>query len=356
MTKLYDIMERWSKVMETGATPPVDLFPILKLIPQSWFGNWISRAEDVGRRMNVLYGTMRQRVVKRREAYGSKGSFIDTVLDQQAQLGYGDHQVDFIGGVMMEGGSDTTSTMMLVFLQAMANHSEIQHKAQTEIDAVVGEDRTPRWSDFKDLPYVNQIIKECIRWRPVTPLAFPHALAKGLLPLLAVISASLQELTAPSEDTVNGHRISAGTTVILNVWGLQHDPVHFANPEAFDPDRYAGKRALAPEYAVSPDFAARDHYVYGAGRRICPGMHLAERNMFLAMAKMLWAYEIAPRLDAATGSRTPIGTDPECDYTEGFLVCPSSFAVDVKVRSDVKRETILGEFALAERNVFASYE
>lgn len=179
MTQLYDIMERWSKVMETGATPPVDIFPFLKLIPESWFNNWISRAQDVGKRMDHLYGTMRNRVVKRRAAQGSKGSFIDTVLDVQEKLGFDDNQVNFIGGVLMEGGSDTTSTMMIVFLQAMANNPEIQRKAQKEIDSVVGEDRTPRWSDFKDLPYINQIIKECIRWRPVTPLAFPHALAQG---------------------------------------------------------------------------------------------------------------------------------------------------------------------------------
>ena len=53
------------------------------------------------------------------------------------------------------------------------------HRAQTEIDAAIGEDRSPQWSDFSKLPYINMIIKESHRWRPVSPLGVPHALAEG---------------------------------------------------------------------------------------------------------------------------------------------------------------------------------
>lgn len=354
MTELYDMMERWSKITETGATPPVDIFPFLKLAPESWFGNWISRARDVGKRMDALYGTMRKRVVARRMAQGSGGSFFDNVLDVQEKLGFNDHLINFIGGVLMEGGSDTTSSMLTVFLQAMANNPEVQRKAHTEIDLTIGEDRTPRWSDFKDLPYINQIIKECMRWRPVAPLAFPHALAQGQS-LICHLSISANVIY-DADDIVDGYHIPAGTTIIINVWGLHHDPSYFVDPEKFDPDRYAGKTALAPEYAAGPDYANRDHYVYGAGRRICPGMHLAERNMFLAIAKMLWAFDIKPKVDPKTGLRAAIGTDPILDYTEGFLVCPKDFVCDVQVRSERRRETILSEYAMAESRVFAKYE
>ena len=165
--------------METGATPPVDILPFLKLLPESWFGNWLSRAQDVGERMNTLYDTMRNRVAERRNAQGTRDTLMDAVLDMQDKLGFDDHQVNFIGGVLMEGGSDTSSSMMQVFLQAMANNLDVQRKAQREIDSVADENRTPRWSDFKSLPYINQIVKECNRWRPVAPLAFPHALTQG---------------------------------------------------------------------------------------------------------------------------------------------------------------------------------
>ena len=52
-------------------------------------------------------------------------------------------------------------------------------RAHAEIDAAIGEDRSPRWSDFSKLPYINMIIKESHRWRPVSPLGVSHALAEG---------------------------------------------------------------------------------------------------------------------------------------------------------------------------------
>ena len=136
---------------------------------------------------------------------------------------------------------------------------------------------------------------------------------------------------------------------------MQHDPSWFSNPGVFDPDRYAGKTALAPEYAASPDYANRDHYGYGVGRRICPGIHLAERNLFMGMAKMLWAFDIKPAADPRTGTRVPLDTDPITGYTEGFVVSPKDLRCDIQVRSEARRETILKEFALAEKEVFAKY-
>ena len=56
---------------------------------------------------------------------------------------------------------------------------DLQKKAQAEIDEVVGEDRTPQWSDYGKLPYVSQVVKESMRWRPVGGLGVPHALTSG---------------------------------------------------------------------------------------------------------------------------------------------------------------------------------
>ena len=70
---------------------------------------------------------------------------------------------------------------------------------------------------------------------------------------------------------------------------MHHDEVRFPNPDTFDPDNYKGVTALAPELATAADYERRDHYGYGSGRRLCPGIHLAERNLFLGVAKLLQA-------------------------------------------------------------------
>lgn len=179
MVDLYELMEEWSQVMETGATPPVDIFPFLKLIPESWFGNWVTRSRGVGQAMDNLYGRMVSQVMKRRLAVGSRGSFLDGVLDQNDTLNLSRNQLNFLCGVLMEGGSDTSSSIILAFIHAMIKFPHVQKRAQEEIDSVVGESRSPRWSDYSQLPYISGIVKETMRWRPVTPLAFPHATSEG---------------------------------------------------------------------------------------------------------------------------------------------------------------------------------
>lgn len=179
MQRLYDLMDHWSEVMEIGATPPVDDFPWLKYIPQRLLGNWLSRTCQVEAEMNSLYGDLVRHVQRRREYTGSRGSFVDRVLDQSRDLGLTDHQIYFLAGVALEGGSDTSSAVITSCIQALVQFPEIQKKAQAEIDAVVDESRTPVWSDFAQLPYVTQVVKESQRWRPIGGLGFPHTLTAG---------------------------------------------------------------------------------------------------------------------------------------------------------------------------------
>ncbi|PPJ49559.1 hypothetical protein CBER1_01956 [Cercospora berteroae] len=325
MQRLYSLMDVWSKVMETGATPPVDIFPFLHYLPQSFFLNWVDRATHVRNEMNSLYSDFLSDIRTRRAEGGSRDSLMDSVLESAVSekrlngLSYKDHELWFIGGTMTEGGSDTTGSILTAFVNAMCAYPEIQKRARAQIDAVVGSDRSPNWGDFKSLPYIAQCVKETIRWRPVTPLNFPRALSE--------------------DDWIDGKFLPKGTVVIVNAWGLHNDPQYFTNPEAFDPDHFKGCTTPAAELAVgAPE--KRDHYGYGTGRRFCAGVHLADRSLFVAMAKLLWAFEILPGKDG----KGAVDTDPVTGYSEGFLVCCNGFDARFNVRSKAKEETILREF------------
>lgn len=78
----------------------------------------------------------------------------------------------------MEGASDTSSSIIIAAIQAFVRWPAVQEKAWAEIDKVVGQDRSPTWQDYESLPYVAATVKEAMRWRPVVPLAFPHALTE----------------------------------------------------------------------------------------------------------------------------------------------------------------------------------
>ena len=103
MQRLYTLMESWSQLMETGNTPPVDIFPWLKAVPQQLFGNYRTRSLGVGKQMENLYEDALQEVERRRDESGISGSsFMDVVLDHQDKLQMPRDQLRFIGGVLME--------------------------------------------------------------------------------------------------------------------------------------------------------------------------------------------------------------------------------------------------------------
>ena len=56
----------------------------------------------------------------------------------------------------------------------MAKYPEVQRKAQAELDALVGPNRLPDFSDYDDLVYCRAIVKETFRWRPVVPFGVVH--------------------------------------------------------------------------------------------------------------------------------------------------------------------------------------
>ena len=128
MHRLYTIMEQWSLVMELGATPPVDSFPLLKLIPQRFLGNWRSRAEQVGGLMKSLYSQVLRDVEARRERGVRRDSFMDRVLDGQEKNRLSRNELHFLGGVLMEGGSDTSSSLILAILQAVMAYPDVQRR------------------------------------------------------------------------------------------------------------------------------------------------------------------------------------------------------------------------------------
>jgi hypothetical protein len=100
----------------------------------------------------------------------------------------------YLGGVLIEGGSDTTSFFIQALVLALVSFPEVTRKAQEEIDHVVGTHRLPTMEDFEHLPYIRAIVQEALfrplflmlstdavlfrqthRWRPVAPLLLPHA-------------------------------------------------------------------------------------------------------------------------------------------------------------------------------------
>lgn len=116
-----------------------------------------------------------------------------------------------------------------------------------------------------------------------------------------------------------------------------------ADPTAFDPSRYLDKPLPAADYININDPYQRDHFTYGAGRRVCPGVHVAERSLFINIVRTLWGFNIENALDKQGNIIEPVTA-----MAPGFLSVPEPFKASIKVRSTQHEKQIREAFAKAE--------
>ncbi|KAI9680441.1 MAG: hypothetical protein M1822_007199 [Bathelium mastoideum] len=129
MNRLFSLMDKWSLVQEVGNTPPVDSFAILRIIPERFLGGWRSRATEVGNLMQGLYTEVLNQVRTRRQNGIHQDSFMDRVLYGQDKNELSENELRFLGGVLMEGGSDTSSSLILTIIQAMTKYPAVQARS-----------------------------------------------------------------------------------------------------------------------------------------------------------------------------------------------------------------------------------
>jgi hypothetical protein len=120
----------------------------------------------------------------------------------------------------------------------------------------------------------------------------------------------------------------------------------YEDGETYNPDRYLEHPHLANQYAASGDIEKRDHYSYGAGRRICVGIHLAERTQWRMTAQLLWAFDILPGLDE-DGNEIELRVDGDA-FEGGLIHEPKPFKVRFVPRSQKHLEVIQKKFADCE--------
>ena len=108
------------------------------------------------------------------------------------------------------------------------------------------------------------------------------------------------------DDYYNGQFIPKGAGVIPNLTALHRDPELYPNPDDFEPDRFRDHLLDAAASAKQANYLQRDHFNYGFGRRLCPGIHIAEQSLFIVVSRMLWGFDISmkPEFALSMGSKT----------------------------------------------------
>ncbi|KAF8603041.1 cytochrome P450 [Ceratobasidium sp. AG-I] len=262
------------KVRE-GRYPLVEAFPWLVSLP-SWLpGTRFLKVGAEGRELREAYAGRPFECVKSEMRAGTaRPSFVSNLLNVKGGPdGASAHDQDLIkwtAAALFVGGGDTTVAAINTFLLMMAANPEVQRQAQAEVLRAVGKQpiplpaRLPGFGDRVRMPYLEAVFKEVMRFNPGLSMGLPHVFTQ--------------------EESYRGYVFPVGTVVRANIWGILHDPILYPNPHAFLPSRHLGLHA-----ATNPL-----RYVFGFGRRVCPGVHLATDQPWLAMAGILAAFDVIP--------------------------------------------------------------
>ncbi|RPD52531.1 cytochrome P450 [Lentinus tigrinus ALCF2SS1-7] len=295
VTQAEDTMRMISKATVPGAFL-ADVFPFLKYLP-SWVP--FQRHARHGREMIETLVTKPFEYVKEQMRAGVAPPSLAHHLLSEYDKGDIDHQIKWATGSLYGAGGETSYATTLTFMMAMALHPEKQRLAQEEIDRVIGSERLPTINDRSQLPYVNAVIKETMRWNPAVPMGLARMVSE--------------------DDVYEGYLIPKGTIVLPNCWAVAHERRGPYEPSEFVPERWlTGEGDDAP---VDPAM-----WAFGFGRRLCPGKPLAENSVFIFISTLLSVFDIS----------LPDEGKLEPKFTQGLISYPLPFNCKITPRSASK--------------------
>ncbi|KXX76226.1 Cytochrome P450 2U1 [Madurella mycetomatis] len=284
---LNEYVKRLTKSATSPGTYLVEVLPWLRMSP------WKKMAQSAFETDSTTF----KKLFRESKEKGMDGpSMVNTLTNNSKSLGLTEEEEYWLAGAVFTG-SQTIIDVLSWWLMAMILYPQSQERAHEEIDSVVAKGRLPTFEDCERMPYMQAMVREVIRWRPIDPLGLPHT---------------------TSEDIWHeGFFIPKGSMLIPNVWAINRDPDTFG-PDAhhFNPARHidgtTGKMKPAPANTKE-----EGHVSFGFGRRICVGRHFANKMLLINMVLLAWATKI----DCERGpDGQPIGLDVDGCVDEGVTV------------------------------------
>ncbi|KAI3535587.1 cytochrome P450 [Colletotrichum abscissum] len=277
----------------------IDWFPDLAKLPrflQLWRPHW----EALGQWNYDLYDRWYSPIAAKVENGTAPPSFVrDTLLHPDTKY-KGDH-VDgmYVAMQLIEAGSDTTREALNIMTMAALEYPAVFKAARAEVDALCGVDeqaRLPTLADMDDLRYICAMAKEILRWHVIFPLTPDH--------------------TTSADMEFEGYYFPAGTGFAINGPAVAN--------ECEDPDEFKPERWLDGHEAD----IAHGLWAFGGGRRICVGYRLAQRSMFLNIARLVQCVDYKPNGPynrnilnlEATGEPFPVKVDMRNKHYESLIL------------------------------------
>jgi Cytochrome P450 len=121
---------------------------------------------------------------------------------------------------------------------------------------------------------------------------------------------------------------------------LSRDPAVYPDPDTFNPGRYLDPSYPTYREPLSEYPTIKGYHGFGFGRRICPGQEVAEAELLIACAALVWAFKLQKK-------RLPCGAEVlinDYDFTSTLITTAKPFDMEFVVRSENHAQKILERF------------
>ncbi|KAH6785539.1 hypothetical protein C2S51_037994 [Perilla frutescens var. frutescens] len=247
-----------------------DALPYLRWLDM---GGYEKKMKETSKELDLLVGQWLEEH-RERELLDKQEDFMDVMLSvirgTKLQNQYDpDIIIKSTCSNLISGGSDTTTVMLVWALSLLVNNNHVLRKAQQELDDHVGRERRVNDSDISKLLYLEAIVKETLRLYPAAPLNGPREFTQDC--------------------NLGPYHVSKGTMLFVNLWKLHRDPQLWPD----DPLEFKPERFLTAHKNIDVKGSDFELIPFGAGRRICPGLHFGMRMLHLVLANLLQAFEFS---------------------------------------------------------------
>ncbi|KAG4212317.1 hypothetical protein ERO13_A02G157500v2 [Gossypium hirsutum] len=243
-----------------------DYFPYMGWLDR--FTGLLSRLEKTFRELDTFYQQLIDEHLDPNRPKPQQEDILDVLLQTWKDHDFSfDLTIDQIKAILMNvfiAGTDTSAATIIWVMSFLMKNPKCLKKTQAEVRNLIGKKGFVNEDDTRDLTYLKAVIRETFRLQPIAPLLVPRETLRKC--------------------NIGGYDIPAKTLVYVNAWAIGKDPGTWENPEEFYPERFIG----------SPIDYKGQHFElipFGAGRRVCPGMHMGVAVVELALANLLYKFD-----------------------------------------------------------------
>ncbi|KAI8142836.1 cytochrome P450 [Fennellomyces sp. T-0311] len=205
---------------------------------------------------------------------GDQDCMLKRLFMQKAELGLDDEDLLVAATDVIVAGTDTTAVSLSWTIAILSHYPDVCKTITDEVDRFIHQHgRLPHFSERNAFPYLIAVQKEAIRYRGFAHLVIPHVLEKDV--------------------TCRGYAFPKDVLIVPITYAMHQCQDRFPDPEKFIPERF-----LANTDTMTANMArkvnSRDQYIFGWGRRACPGSYLAEAQMFSTMTRVFARCALQP--------------------------------------------------------------